>query len=158
MISLYNHLLSNSVWSVQRCLNWPPLNKFFEFSNKYPERILSLPGFLFCLFMCVCERKILKYVIFESIHSIKYPERILSFPGLLFVFVFLFLYGPDTISEKVWSIILLRGCEAFARVSRRRTRLPSRMRSIRPGEPAKPAPLVSRRRTRLGEKTSFQDI
>ena len=32
------------------------------------------------------------------------------------------------------------------------------MRSIRPGEPAKPAPLVSRRRTRLGEITSFQDI
>ena len=35
---------------------------------------------------------------------------------------------------------------------------PSRMRSIRPGEPAKPAPRVSRRRTRLGEITSFQDI
>ena len=35
---------------------------------------------------------------------------------------------------------------------------PSRMRSIRPGEPAKPALRVSRRRSRLREITSFLDI
>ena len=76
-----------------------------------------------CHLRCVC----------NEISEIKYPERILSFPGFSF-------FGPDTISETVWSIISLRGFEASAPVSLRRTRLPSRMRRTRPGEPkANPA-------------------